>query len=54
LGNGPETYESYPPEAQSAHLKFIIMKLVSDTQAAITYLQGTNYRIRIVEYEGET
>ena len=38
---------------QSAHLKFIIMKLASATQAAITYLQGTNYRIRIVKYEGD-
>ena len=50
-----ETYESYPPEEQGGPLIFIIMikKLVSDTESAVTLLQGTIEKIKITDYEGE-
>jgi len=49
-----EFYEGYATEEQGGQLVFIIMikKLVSYTESAVTFLQGTIEKI-ITDYEGE-
>jgi len=50
-----ETYDTYSPEEQGGTLLFIIMmkKLVSATEAAVSYLQTTLEKMKLTDYEGE-